>query len=524
MTSNQHEVACSTCGNMVPTQVAERAHEFPYWKQPGGGCPACVQQHLLRTLLERGEPAFHMSVQAAWPLDAEAVFGVLPTRLRMHADPRYSGRGVTLALLDSGFYPHADLVKPHNRIRAWVDATRDPMKALEFAASDTPAWPGWDAAADSQWHGTMTSVAAAGNGHLSHGIYSGMAAGADVVLIQVRGADGHISSESICRGLRWLEKNATRLGVRVVSMSVSGDPVEQLAGNPVDEAVATLVEQGVVVVAAAGNDGVRRLIPPATAPRALTVGGIDDHNEFERDEVELWHSNYGEASNGVPKPELVAPSIWVAAPILPGTAAATEAVDLLLRYRVGDTTAEVEVHARKLITPHYQHVDGTSFAAPLVASAVACMLEANPALTPPLVRDILRETAHPVAGASPERQGAGVLDAGRAVARALTDKHGGGVKLGVTVSAAGVAFVLHDHHAQSVQVAGSWNQWQRPFLEAARGEHGFWQTAVALPAGRHEYKFVLDGGQWLDDPANSHKVHDSLGGFNSVVEVGAGGA
>jgi len=52
----------------------------------------------------------------------------------------------------------------------------------------------------------------------------------------------------------------------------------------------------------------------------------------------------------------------------------------------------------KLITPHYQHVEGTSFAAPIVASTIACLLEANPALTPLIVRDVLKETAHPFRG------------------------------------------------------------------------------------------------------------------------------
>jgi serine protease AprX len=59
-------------------------------------------------------------------------------------------------------------------------------------------------------------------------------------------------------------------------MSVSGDPVEPLAGNPVDEAVAALVAAGITVVVAAGNAGERRLVPPATAPAALTVGGLDE--------------------------------------------------------------------------------------------------------------------------------------------------------------------------------------------------------------------------------------------------------
>src|SRR6516225_1659870 len=104
--------------------VLAEAQEYPFWENPNGGCPACVQEKLLRTLLANGDVALHEAMQTVWPLDAEAAFGVLPTRLRLHADPRFAGRGVVIAIVDSGFYPHPDLVEPQNRIRAWVDAAR----------------------------------------------------------------------------------------------------------------------------------------------------------------------------------------------------------------------------------------------------------------------------------------------------------------------------------------------------------------------------------------------------------------
>ena len=192
---------------------------------------------------------------------------------------------------------------------------------------------------DWQWHGTMTSAVACGNGFLSHGLYSGLAHSADLVLVQVRDSAGHISSPNIKRALTWLRQQGPELGVRIVSLSVSGDPVSPLAGNAVDKAVEALVEAGINVVAAAGNDGQRRLLPPATAPFALTIGGLDDKNVFSHDEISVWHSNYGTASNEVPKPELVAPSIWVAAPVLPGSLIAREAEILFAHRMQGDPAA-----------------------------------------------------------------------------------------------------------------------------------------------------------------------------------------
>jgi len=204
-------------------------------------------------------------------------------------------------------------------------------------------------ARDWQWHGTMTSTVADSNGFLSHGLYSGLAHEAEVVLIQVRDSSGHISSASIHRALEWILKHSPELRIRIVSLSVSGDPVSPLAENAVDEAVSALVETGISVVAAAGNDGQRSLLPPATAPLALTVGGIDDKNTFSDEEIALWHSNYGTASNDVPKPDLVAPSIWVAAPLLPDTSVAHEANELFVRREQRDPNVNRRIADMKLI-------------------------------------------------------------------------------------------------------------------------------------------------------------------------------
>jgi serine protease AprX len=65
-------------------------------------------------------------------------------------------------------------------------------------------------------------------------------------------------------------------------------------------------------------------------------------------------------------------------------------------------------------------VDGTSFAAPIVSSTVACMLEANPQLTPPQVKRILIDTAERLPGVEIDRQGWGVIAPRRAVEVALS--------------------------------------------------------------------------------------------------------
>ena len=146
------------------------------------------------------------------------------------------------------------------------------------------------------------------------------------------------------------------------------------------------------------------------------------------------------------KPDLLAPAIWVPAPMLPGTLVAREAAPLFqllsvleeasTEYGFSETRqvatpaerASVQsvidaVAARiarsKYISPDYQHVDGTSFASPIIASVAAQMLEANPKLTPAELREGLTGTAVPLANLDRAWQGAGVVRARRAVEWAI---------------------------------------------------------------------------------------------------------
>ncbi len=404
---------------VAPEVEARLVAAHPEWRRADGACPACVQAALLETLRENGEEAFHAGIQRVWPLDAEAAYGALPTPLRLHADPRYTGRGVLVALVDAAFYPHPDLVRARNRIRVWADAGEGGIEWRRFGPDETPRWRGWDAQHPAQWHGLMTSAALAGAGALSHGLYRGLAPDAELALVQVRDRQGRIRNETVARALRFLLDRVLPMGLRVVNLSLGGDPVEPLAGNPVDAAVAALARAGVSVVVAAGNDGVRRLVPPGTAPEALTVGGLDDQGLWSDDERALWHSNYGAGAHGADKPEVVSPSLRVVAPLLPDSELAREALLRRGRRGRGDGAVEERLRESKLVTPHYQHVEGTSFAAPIVAGVVACLLEARPDLTPARVRELLVGCATPVPGAPRERQGAGAVDAGQAVRAAL---------------------------------------------------------------------------------------------------------
>jgi serine protease AprX len=72
-----------------------------------------------------------------------------------------------------------------------------------------------------------------------------------------------------------------------------------------------------------------------------------------------------------------------------------------------------------VISGTYKHVDGTSFAAPIVSSIAAQMIEANPALAPHEIKRLLIDTARRIPGVTVDRQGWGVVDAEKAVQAAV---------------------------------------------------------------------------------------------------------
>lgn len=364
---------------------------------------------------------------------------VLSTPLRLDADERFTGRGVTIAFLDSGFYPHVDLTTPRNRIVAYRNMVD------EAGRLDTLFQP--DAAS---WHGMMTSVVAAGNGALSNGFYRGIAPDADVVLVKLA-RTGRITDDNIRAGLEWVLATREKYGIRIVNISAGGDYEESYLSSPLSQTVEVCTASGITVVCAVGNAGHlpnHPVFPPASAPSAIAVGGLDDNNSMNRARRGMYRSSYGPTSDGLQKPEIIAPSIWVPAPILPNTPTAQQAellktldnapddelhsiveanpgvveeLDAALDRPVHSIRQIITLKIRRdnVITKHYKYVDGTSFSAPIVSSVAAQMLQANPALTPQQIKRILISTAERLPHYEVDRQGWGVINPRNAIEGAI---------------------------------------------------------------------------------------------------------
>ncbi|MEO5886779.1 MAG: S8 family serine peptidase, partial [Anaerolineales bacterium] len=265
----------------------------------------------------------------------------------------------------------------------------------------------------------------------------------------------------------------------------------------------------------------------------------------------MYWSSYGRGINEVRKPDIIAPAIWLAAPMLPKTRTHNAALYFWRLAHASDSelsklldskyaqahlgkkalslpSTEIRLaiqeymNEQKFIHPHYQHVDGTSMAAPIVSGVVAQMLEANPSLTPAQVKEILMVTADPLNDAPAERQGAGAINAGRAVAAAL--RVSGGLLQGIPISPNAApqetTFYYYDPSAREVALVGSFNGWQSKDGEMVHIRPGLWEGVLDVPArGTHRYKFLIDRSRWINDPENPLRIEDGFGGFSSLITI-----
>ena len=517
--------------------------EFPEWTVNDGACSRCVDFFHTEIVMEQ---RILPSVGPHFPVKTADDFIVIPTGLRINADPRYTGKGVTICFIDSGFYLHPDLIKNKKRIKKIIDINKQ-------SGSSKISPNGGDL--EGAWHGTMTSVVCAGDGQLSNGLYKGIASDAELVLIKVQNSEGHITTENICKALQWILQNHQQYNIRIVNMSLGDDVIGSYKESEVDKLAEQLIEKNISVVAAVGNDENGSIKPPANSLHVIAVGGVDDENKLEESARKLYHSSFGKTVDELMKPELVAHAIWIAAPILPDTKEQSESATLhrLLQVAENDLVAELKklfskteldysvsqsndvtfirkelikrIQACKYISPHYMHVDGTSFAAPIVSSVIAQLLEINPELTPAIIRELLFSTAKRIEEVAAERQGFGVIQPRKALLKVL--KRGAIMKPQesphINQQKKTIEFYVQNDCASQISLAGSFNHWAQDVLLMEPAKDGLWKIEIPmLPAGRYQYKFFVDDKTWMEDYENPYHEPDGFRGFNSILLVEQG--
>ena len=299
--------------------------------------------------------------------------------------PKLQGKGVTVAVVDSGVYKTKDLSK---RVRANSNFNAHYHDGI-----------------DRYGHGTFVAGVVAGSGSQSGNKYIGVAPRADVLNVRVSDDQGMSTESDVVSALQWVLDNKGKYNIRVVNLSLNSSVAQSYHTSPLDAACEILWFNGIVVVVAAGNNGTATLFPPANDPFVITVGATDDKATLSTtDDVVAAFSAYGTTESGFAKPDLVAPG--------------TKIIGLLPE---NDKLSMSAARIANRIDKTYFKMSGTSVSAPMVSGAVALLLQDEPNLTPDQVKYRLKATANKTwPGYSATTSGAGYLDIYAAVVGTTT--------------------------------------------------------------------------------------------------------
>jgi len=282
--------------------------------------------------------------------DMERIFG-----------SRERGKGVGVAVIDTGVAPHYDLVKPVNRIAAFKDLLGN--REMPY---------------DDDGHGTHVAGIIAGNGYTSCK-YTGTAPCADIISVKALDESGNGTESDILAAMQWIVNNGPLYNVRVINLSLGIKVEPPYDDDPLIKGANAAVRYGYSVITAAGNNGPGKctINSPGTSPLVITVGAAD-LTEDGAIKVASFSSR-GPTLTGDTKPDLIAPGVDICS--------------LDSKNPKG-----------------YAVQSGTSMAAPVVSGVAACLYAMRPDLTPAQVKQILVQDALPLKKEDRYAQGRGLLN------------------------------------------------------------------------------------------------------------------
>lgn len=266
----------------------------------------------------------------------------------------FTGKDIGVVILDTGIYPHIDF---DHRIVCFKD----------FVNQKTAPY-------DDNGHGTHVAGILAGSGKGSNGKYRGIASGCNIISCKILDKNGNGRMVNIFQAIDWILENYKKYNIRIVNISVGSISSSNSKKESLIQYVDNLWDQGLTVVAAAGNMGPKpgSITVPGSSRKVITVGSSDLLD------TKTGISGVGPTSDCICKPDIVAPGASV------------------ISCAAGPKNS-------------YTQKSGTSMSTPIVSGAIALLLEKNPLLTNVEIKMLLKEAAVDM-GYARNQQGWGKLD------------------------------------------------------------------------------------------------------------------
>jgi serine protease AprX len=281
---------------------------------------------------------------------------------------RGTGKGVGVAVVDTGIA--GDL--PDFRVSSSDSHSRVIGSAVVNPDATT--------ADDLYGHGTHVAGIIAGDGtgrptsDPLYGRYSGVAPDANLVSIKASDDAGNSTVMDVIAGIQFAMDHKAEYNIRVLNLSLESTVAQSYKTDPLDAAVEAAWNDGIFVVAAAGNRGagddtVR--YAPGNDPYVVTVGAVDDQGtKAIDDDLPATWSSRGTTQDGFVKPDVYAPGAKIVSNLAPDSAFS-------------------RLCPSCIVDGGYIRAGGTSMAAPMVAGAAAIGFQLDPTLTPNRIKGLL---------------------------------------------------------------------------------------------------------------------------------------
>ena len=261
-----------------------------------------------------------------------------------------------------------------------------------------------------------------------------MAPNANLLNLRVLDSNGAGSVSNAIAAIDWAIANKDAYNIRVMNMSVGTAAQDSYKNDPLCLAARRAVNAGIVVVASAGNygkdsDGNKiygAINSPGIEPSVITVGAANTFGTDSRldDAVTTFSSrgptrgyttntNNQKVYDNLMKPDLVAPGNKIIA---------ARAFSNSGTNKIVSQNPSLELTTSGTSNTRLMYLSGSSMATPVVSGTVALMLQANPNLTPNLVKAILMYSAQPLKNFNTLEQGAGMVNTEGAVRISLLVK------------------------------------------------------------------------------------------------------